>query len=170
MEATMTEAKETDGISRCLTFQLENEIFAVDVACVREVLDAAPITRMPNAPDFMRGVINVRGAVVPVADLRTKFGLSAAETTQNTRFIVLELILDGEPVILGVIADSVYEVTDIHPDHVNAPPNIGSRWKTDFIRGVGRQKDQFIIILDIQKIFSGDDRLIAAETEETAAA
>jgi len=148
-----------------LTFKLDDEVFAIDVSQVREVLDLTPITKVPRSPDFMRGVINVRGSVVPVVDLRLKFGLSQAESTLDTRIVVMEVDLEGEVTILGAIADSVHEVIELEPGHIEKPPKIGSRWRTEFIKGIGKRDDQFIIILDIDCIFSTDE-LAIIETGE----
>jgi len=154
-------------INQYLTFKLGDEIFALDVVQVREVLDLSTITKVPGAPEFMRGVINVRGNVVPVMDLRLKFGLSKTENTVDTRIVVMELFLDGETTVLGAMADSVDEVIELDPTQIEPPPKIGSRWKTEFIKGIGKNNDLFIIILDINRVFSTDELAIveAANTE-----
>ncbi len=143
--------------SRYLTFKLEDEVFALDVSQVREVLDLSPITKVPKSPDFLRGVINVRGSVVPVVDLRLKFGMLKIENTLDTRIVVMELDLEGETVVVGAIADSVHEVMELEPGQIEPPPKIGNRWRTEFIKGIGKRDNQFIIILDIDRIFSSDE-------------
>lgn len=140
-----------------ITFKLGDEMFSIDVAQVREILDLIPITKVPRSPDFMRGVINVRGSVVPVVDMRIKFGMPKTEPTVNTRIIVMELSFDGEITVLGAMADSVHDVIELEPDQIEDPPKIGSRWRTEFIKGIGNLKDEFIILLDIDRIFSSDD-------------
>ncbi len=140
-----------------LTFRLEEEVFAIDVAKVREVLDLSAITKVPHAPDFMRGVINVRGNVVPVMDMRTKFGLPPTDSTVNTRIIIMELSMDGSALVLGAIADSVNDVLELEPDQIEEPPSLGNRWRSDFIKGIGKREDNFIIILDIDKVLSTDE-------------
>lgn len=140
-----------------LTFKLGDEVFALDVSQVREVLDLTLITKVPQAPEFLRGVINVRGSVVPVVDMRIKFGLPRTDDTPDTRIIVMELDLDGEMCTLGALADSVHEVVEMEPDQIEAPPKIGMRWKTEFIRGIGKRNDDFVIILDIDRVFSVDE-------------
>ncbi len=138
-----------------LTFRLDSEVFAVEVFRVREVLDIVDITRVPNAPHYMRGMINVRGNVVPVMDMRLKFGMSAIETTLDTRIIVLEVIdSDGDNIVVGALADGVYEVTELEEADVEAAPKIGTRWNTDFIHGIGKRGEQFIVILNIDRVFS----------------
>lgn len=140
-----------------ITFKLGDEIFAINVAQVREVLDLTLITRVPTAPEYMRGVVNVRGAAVPVVDLRRKFGLPAAQDTVHSRIVVLELLLDGETCVVGGIADSVHEVIELEPSQVNPPPSIAMRWRSEFIQGMGKRGEQFIILLDINAVFSSDD-------------
>jgi purine-binding chemotaxis protein CheW len=128
----------------------------MDVATVREVLDFTSITRIPRTPEFMRGVINLRGSVVPVVDLRLAFGMSATEKTVNTCIIVVEVSLEGETTILGALADSVEEVIDLEPDQIQPAPKIGTSIKTDFIRGMGKRDAQFLMILDIDRVFSAE--------------
>jgi len=152
--------------SQYLTFRLEDEIFALDVAQVREVLDMSTITKVPGTPDFMRGVINVRGNVVPVMDLRVKFGMSRTESSVDTRIIVMEILMDREVTVLGTLADSVNEVIDLNASQIEPPPNIGMRWRTEFIRGIGKRNDMFIILLDIDRVFSSEE-LAAAEDSGT---
>ncbi len=152
-----------------LTFKLRDEIFAIDVLQVREVLDLSCITKVPRAPEFMLGVINVRGSVVPVIDLRLKFGLPKTENTINTRIVVLELNLEGEQALLGAMADSVHEVIDMEPGQIEDPPQIGSRWRTEFIKGIGKQDDRFLILLDIDRVFSSDEPALADESGATVA-
>ena len=116
-----------------LTFKLDKEVFALDVAKVREILDFTTVTRVPQTPDFMRGVINLRGSVVPVMDLRLKFGMSATEKTVNTCVIVVEMVMEGEIMVLGVLADSVQEVIDLEPEQIEPAPRIGTKLNTEFI-------------------------------------
>ena len=133
-------------------------------AKVREVLEMSTITKVPRAPDFLRGVINVRGSVVPVVDMRLKFGLTQTENTIDTRVVVMDLTLDGDNTVLGALADSVHEVMDLDSDQIEDPPKIGTRWRTEFIKGIGKRNDEFVIILDIDKIFSTDELAIVQET------
>ncbi|MBI1912713.1 MAG: chemotaxis protein CheW [Deltaproteobacteria bacterium] len=151
-----------------LTFKLEDEVFAVDISQVREVLDFTSITKVPRTPDFMRGVINLRGSVVPVVDMRLKFEMSKTEQTVNTCIIIAEINLDGEKIILGALADSVQEVIELEPGQIEPPPRIGTRLNTEFIRGMGKRDDNFIIILEIDKIFSSDELAIAHGLREEA--
>src|SRR5580693_10122026 len=140
-----------------LTFKLGDEVFATDVAKVREVLDFTNITKIPRTPDFMTGVINLRGNVVPVVDLRLCFEMSKTVKTVNTCVVVVEMMLDGEPTVIGALADSVEEVIDLEPDQIQPAPRIGTHIRTDFIRGMGKRDAQFIMILDIDRVFSAEE-------------
>jgi len=152
-----------------LTFKLGNEVFATDVAKVREVLDLTTITAIPRTPEFMRGVINLRGTVVPVVDLRLCFDMSRTESTRNTCIVVVEVMLENEPTIIGALADSVEEVIDLEPEQIEPAPRIGMQIRTEFIRGMGKREAQFIMILDIDRVFSAEE-LTAMRTQEPAAA
>jgi len=151
-----------------LTFKLDEEVFAVDISKVREVLEYTTVTKVPQTPAFMCGVINLRGGVVPVVDLRLKFGMSRAERTVNTCIIIVEVELDGEKTVLGALVDSVQEVFEFEPDQIEPAPKIGTRLKTEFIRGMGKRDDEFIIILDINRVFSSDDIAVVQKAGEDA--
>jgi purine-binding chemotaxis protein CheW len=140
-----------------LTFKLGNEIFATDVAKVREVLDLTTITQIPRTPDFMAGVINLRGSVVPVVDLRLCFEMSKTESTRNTCIVVVEVLLDNESTVIGALTDSVEEVIDLEPEQIQPAPKIGTQIRTDFIKGMGKRDTQFIMILDIDRVFSAEE-------------
>jgi purine-binding chemotaxis protein CheW len=150
-------------VSQYLTFKLENEEYALDVADVREVLEQRlnRITKIPRTPDYLRGVINVRGSVVPVIDMRLKFNMNETEETIDTCIIVIEVDLegsrDGKTTILGVLADSVQEVVDLEPEQIEKAPEIGNQLKTEFITGIGKKDDKFIIILKINKILTSEE-------------
>ena len=161
----MTGVMET---AQYLTYKLGDEVFALDITKVREVLDFTTITKVPRTPEFMRGVINLRGSVVPVVDLRLKFGMSRTDKTVNTCIIITEVTVDGDTTVLGALADSVQEVIVLEPGGISAPPKIGTKLRTEFIKGMGKQDDHFIIILDIDKVFSSDELAIAKATEAAA--
>jgi len=152
-----------------MTFKLGNELFAISVAQVREVLEISQITRVPTAPPYMRGVVNVRGQATPVVDLRLKFGLPPNPDSVHTRIIVMELEVDGEPTILGGVADSVHEVIELEPGSINPPPRIAMKWRTDFILGMGKRGDDFIIVLDVNAVFSSDELALTGEAAMNAA-
>ncbi len=160
---------EISQITQYLTFKLRDEIFALDISTVREVLDFTTVTKVPRTPEFMRGVINLRGSVVPVIDLRLKFGMTVTEKTVNTCVIIVEVKVEGETVILGVLADSVQEVMDLGSDQIEAAPRIGTHLNTEFIKGMGKYNDQFLMILDIDKVFSSNELAGVRNTDEVSA-
>lgn len=145
-----------------LTFRLGEEVFALGVSNVREILEFTTVTRVPKTPEFMRGVINLRGSVVPVLDMRLKFGLTKAEKTVDTCIIVVEVSFEGENTIIGALVDSVQEVFDLEPDQIEPAPKIGTQLRTEFIKGMGKRDDHFIILLDIDKVFSSEELAVAA--------
>ena len=157
--------KMSTTLKQYLTFTLDKELYAMDIAKVREVLEYTEITRVPRTPEFLRGVINVRGRAVPVVDMRLKFGLSRTEKTVNTCIIITEVEVDGESTVLGALADSVREVFDLEPDQIEPAPRLGTRIKTEFIDGMGKQGEEFIIILNIDKIFSAEELSVVQELE-----
>jgi len=140
-----------------LTFTLAEEVYAVDVGRVREILELTTITKVPQTPSFMRGVINLRGSVVPVIDLRLKFGMTSTEQTVNTCIIVVEVQTDEEMLVLGSLADSVQEVIEMEPAQIEAAPHIGTQLNTDFIKGMGKHDGRFVMILNIDNIFSSHE-------------
>ena len=146
-----------EGLQQYLTFNLEQEVFALDIGKVREVLDYTTVTKVPRTPDFMCGVINLRGAVLPVVDLRLKFGMAAAETTVNTCIIIVEVSVEGEKTVIGAMADSVKEVIDLEAADIEPPPRIGTGFDVAFIRGMGKHGDGFIIILDMDRCFCAEE-------------
>jgi purine-binding chemotaxis protein CheW len=153
-----------------MTFKLGDELFAIDVAQVREVLEVSQITKVPTAPAYMRGVVNVRGQATPAVDLRLRFGLAQGGDTVQTRIIVMELELDGEATVLGGIADSVHEVIELDAGSILPPPRIAVRWRTDFIQGMGKRGDEFIIILDVNAVFSSEELAVVGELAAEAPA
>ncbi len=140
-----------------LTFKLQEEVYAVNVANIREILDFTAVTKVPRTPDFMRGVINLRGSVVPVIDMKLKFGMPETEKTVNTCIIVMEISLDEETVVIGSLADAVQEVLELEAEQIEPAPKIGTRLNTDFIHGMGKHNEQFIMILNIDRIFSSEE-------------
>jgi purine-binding chemotaxis protein CheW len=137
-----------------LTIALEGETFALDASMVREILDPISITEVPGARGFVKGIINVRGKVVPLADLRVRFGMEPKPPTIDTRFVVLEIEVDGDATIVAILADKVHEVTEIGAASLEETPKIGMQWPPEFIRCIGKQRDEFVIIPNIEQIFS----------------
>lgn len=146
-----------------LTFTLGGEVFALDISTVREVLELTTVTRIPRTPEFMRGVINLRGRAVPVLELRRKFGMPLVKDTVNTCIIIVEAMLDDERAIIGALVDSVREVVEIAAASIEAPPRLGTAIRQEFISGMGRQNDGFVILLDGDRIFSVDELTSATE-------
>jgi purine-binding chemotaxis protein CheW len=149
-----------------LTFRLGGESFAVDVIKTQEVLDYMGPTRVPQTPPYMLGVINLRGRVVPVIDLRQKFGMPKAERSQDTCIIVMEILIGGEITMVGALVDSVQEVLDLNADQLEPPPRIGTKLKTEFIKAMGNLNDHFLIILDIDRVFSTDESMVIDQVLE----
>ena len=156
LEETMSGEAEKE-MTQYLTYKLGDEVFAIDIAKVREVLDFTTLTKVPRTPAFMRGVINLRGSVVPVVDMRLKFGMTKTEQTVNTCVIITEVTVDGDTTVLGVLADSVQEVIGLESGSIAPAPKIGTKLNNEFIQGMGKKDDAFIIIFDIDKIFSIDE-------------
>ncbi|MFP5239895.1 MAG: chemotaxis protein CheW [Acidobacteriota bacterium] len=147
----------SESTNQYLTFTLGEEVFALDIASVREVLELSTITKVPRTPEHIRGVINLRGRAVPVVDVRLKFGMPAAENTVDTCIIIVEVSLGGEQAVLGALADSVREVMDIEPGDVEPAPRMGTSVRADFIKGIGRHGENFIILLDIDRVFTEEE-------------
>jgi purine-binding chemotaxis protein CheW len=147
-----------DG-TQFLTFGLNNEEFAVEIAKVHEVIDYTEVTAVPRMPSYLKGVINLRGNVVPVVDLRLKLGMPQTERTIDTCIIIMEVDLGEESIQIGALADSVQEVTSLNPGDIEAPPKIGTSLEADFIKGMGRRGGKFLIILDIDKVLASEEIL-----------
>ena len=164
---SMTEAR--TGAMRALTLRLQDEVFAIEAESVREILDLVPITEVPNAPAFVGGLINVRGRVVPLADLRVVFGMERPPPNQDTRIVVIEVDIDSEPTIVGILADKVHDVTDIEAAAIQDAPRVGMRWRPDYVRAIGKRNGGFVIIPNLNRIFETQGRRSAPLAEERAA-
>lgn len=140
-----------------LTFRLDKETFAVSVRKVREVLEYAPITKVPRTPDHMLGVINLRGAVVPVMDLGIKFGLGPRSVDDDTGIVVMEVKVEDETVVLGAVVDGVEEVLELEAGEIQPPPPMGARMDSQFLLGLGQRDTRFLMLLDMDRIFSAGD-------------
>jgi purine-binding chemotaxis protein CheW len=140
-----------------VTLGVDREVFGLPIALVREILDSCDISRLPQAPDYVLGMIDVRGEGVPVLDLRLKLGLPAAETTPATRIIVLELDLDTGLAIVGLRVDCVFEVTELDGGTLEPPPNFGARWRRESIAGIGRRGKTFVVVLDLPYLLADEE-------------
>jgi len=157
----------SDTTTQYFTFTLDGEDYALEISKVREVLDYTTITRVPRVPPFMLGVINLRGNVVPVIDMRLKLGLNAGERTVETCIVIVEIELEGETVQMGSLADSVKAVIDLSDEEISPPPRFGARLNSQFIKGMGKQEDGFLIILDIDRVLSLEEQY-SIQTESNA--
>jgi purine-binding chemotaxis protein CheW len=147
----------SSGIKTFLSFKLNEEIFAIDVVRVINILEMSVITSIPKAPEYMKGVINLRGAVLPVIDLRIKFGFPGKEVTPETGIIVLSIDISGETILLGIMVDAVREVIEMKTESISPLPSLGTGYNSGFIEGMWRAGDKFIMVLDIEKVFSTDE-------------
>lgn len=143
---------------RALTLKLDGEIAAIEAEQVREILDLVPVTQVPNASEFAAGLINVRGRVVPLADIRVALGMDRQPETEHTRIIVIECEIERESTIVGILADRVYDVTDLEAASIESVPKVGTRWPADYVSGIGKRNGQFIIIPNLQRIFENEER------------
>ena len=166
---TATTADPSGVAQQFLTFLLGKEVFAMDIRTVREIIQYGPLTPVPLMPDFVRGVINLRGAVVPVIDLHARFGRPVAEIGKKTCIVIFDSVRDGERTELGLLVDAVSEVVDIPADQIEPPPNFGTAVRRDFIQGMGKLKERFVIILEPDKAFDVDDMARLCETAQEAA-
>jgi purine-binding chemotaxis protein CheW len=155
--STRDAAVTTAETNQYLTFTLADEDFALDIGKVREVLDYTTITKVPRMPAFLRGVINLRGNVVPVVDLRYKLGMGTIEQSVDTCIVIVEIMIDNELTPMGALADSVKEVIDLNPEQISPPPKLGIRINNEFLRGMGSRDDRFLMILDIDKVLTADE-------------
>ncbi len=155
-------------INSFLSFKLGEEEFAAHVGKVLNILEMTKITEVPKAPEYMKGVINLRGTVLPVIDTRIKFGMPPTEYTANTCIIVLDIEVDGESIQIGALVDGVQAVLEIDKSKIMPPPSIGSKYRSEFIEGVANIDDKFIMILDMDAVFSTEDVThLKDKTEET---
>lgn len=143
-----------DGLMQVVMVGLGEEKFALDAGLVREIIDPVPATKVAGARAFVPSVINVRGNVIPLADLRIRFGMPQMENSADTRIVVIEVELDGEPVLVGVMADKVYEVTEISQTDVQQTPRVGMHWKPEFIRFITKWREEFVIVPNIERILN----------------
>jgi purine-binding chemotaxis protein CheW len=150
-------AKDKTEVNSYLSFRIGVETFAANVKNVLNILEMTKITKVPKAPAYMKGVINLRGSVLPVIDSRIKFGVEEGEITNNTCIIVLELHTGTDPIVLGTIVDAVKEVFEIEDGEILDPPSIGTNYKTDYLKGMARSEDGFIMILDAERVFASDE-------------
>jgi purine-binding chemotaxis protein CheW len=150
----------TNDVRSYVTLGLEQEIFAVEVEYVREILDFRTPSQLPNAPPYLMGMIDVRGATIPVIDLRVRLGLAPVAATPQTRILVLEAECGGRPLLMGLLADRVFEVAELSAGDIEPAPDIGIRWKSEYIKGVSRVRGAFVVIFDLARLFASDEAVL----------
>lgn len=159
----MTETTLTSQGTQYVTLGIDHEVFAVAVEHVREILDYRAPSRLPHAPSFMAGILDVRGQGVPVVDLRVKLGLNAVPATEQTRILVLEVPVGERSLIMGLIADRVIEVALLSGDSLQPPPDVGVRWRSDYIQAIGQVGGNFVVIFDLSRLFGSDEVALMGE-------
>jgi purine-binding chemotaxis protein CheW len=160
----MSDNKTGSTLKSYLSFELGNEMFAADVSKVLEILEMRTITKVPRSPSYMRGVINLRGSVLPVLDTRIKFGMEPKEDTVDTCIVVLNVLMEGEPLTLGALVDSVEEVLELTEADIEAPPSIGSKFNPEYLHGMVKMDETFIMVLNVDRVFSTDDLTMVTES------
>jgi purine-binding chemotaxis protein CheW len=151
-----------------LTFLLDKEVYGTDIGLIQEVLEYRKVTPVPRTPNFMMGVINLRGNVVPVADLRQQFDMNIIDATVDTCIVIVNVTVDGERTPMGILVDAVKKVISLGPGEVSPPPRIGSRIDTHFISAMGRRDEEFIVILNLPRVFSKNQLEEVIDTVQSA--
>ena len=162
----MNNEKVTNSITTNLSFLLDNELFATDVENVLEILEVKPITKVPKSPEYIKGVINLRGSVLPVVDLKRIFGLPPVEINEDTCIIVLSVEIEGEQITLGALVDAVSEVLEIEQDTIEPAPSIGNKYNANFLQGMWRKDEDFIMLLNVNNVFAREELSVIKESIE----
>lgn len=157
-------------MNQYLTFYVAGEEYAVTILKVTEIIECVSLTHVPGTPSWIRGVLNLRGAVVPVVDLAVKFGLAPTLLTRRTCVVMVEIEHDAERLVLGVMADSVHQVVELGSDQIQPPPSFGPKVRVDCIEGMGSNGDTFVVLLDIDRVLSSSEILAASVVEDGAEA
>jgi purine-binding chemotaxis protein CheW len=152
-----------------LTFMLAGEIFAMGILAIKEIIEYATLTEVPMMPGYVRGVINLRGSVVPVIDLSVRFGKPSSPVTKRTCIVIIEVVSSGERHVLGVVVDAVNAVLDIPAAQIEPPPAFGSSIRTDFIQGMGKVNGKFVILLDVDHVLAADEMQVLTEVQDATA-
>ncbi|VAW78581.1 Positive regulator of CheA protein activity (CheW) [hydrothermal vent metagenome] len=146
-----------DEMRQCLTFMLSGKVYGLDILNIKEIIEYGELTEVPMTPDFISGVINLRGSVVPVIDLNKRFLGKAIECSKRTSIIILEVNSADLVIEIGVTVDIVNEVLDIHSSEIEPPPKMGNQIQTNFINGMAKVDDKFLILLDVESLLSNDE-------------
>lgn len=166
---TAAEEAASSTAAQYLTFSLGEDVFAMDIATVREIIQYGPMTTVPLMPDFVRGVINLRGAVVPVIDLQVRFGRTASRVGKKTCIVIFNTVREGERVELGLVVDAVSEVVDIPADQIQPPPHFGTAVRREFIRGIGKVANRFVIVVEPDRAFNVAEMAELCEASQESA-
>ncbi|MEJ2237286.1 MAG: chemotaxis protein CheW [Gemmatimonadales bacterium] len=153
----MSTTTEATALEQYLTFSLAGEAYAVEILKVREILEYQPVTVVPRMPPWIRGATNVRGNVVPVADLALKFNLGERKVTKRTCILLVDTVIEEQPTVVGVVADTVYQVTELSPDDIEPPPSFGTRIRPEGLLGMGKLGDELLLILDIDRALASSE-------------
>ncbi|SDN35684.1 CheW protein [Methylobacterium phyllostachyos] len=154
MMTDFVEAGRADGTLQVVMLGIGTETFALEAGMVREIIDPIPTTRVAGARPHLAHIVNVRGNVVPLADIRTRFGMPVTAATPDTRFVVIELDIDGDPILVALVADKVFEVTAVALETRQQVPTIGTAWRPEYIRSIVKSGDDFVIIPDMPQLLN----------------
>lgn len=155
--ALMVDDEENIEEHQYLTFVINQEAYGITILAIKEILEYGELTRIPMVPSFIRGVINLRGSVVPVVDLAVRMGAESAQVTKRTCIVIIEITHEDEVMDIGIVVDAVNEVLDIPPEEVEPAPNFGASIRLDFIRGMGKVNNKFVILLDVNRVLSVEE-------------
>lgn len=169
MNEASEEIKIKGGSQQFLTFILDDEAYGVEILRVQEIKGWTPVTRIPNTPEYMRGVLNLRGTIVPIVDMRMRFDLATAEYTPITVVIVLSVKGDTGERVIGLVVDSVSDVIDVAAQDVKATPDFGTSLNTKFINGIAASNDNMVMLLDVDKLLSVDELSVLSKMSESGA-
>lgn len=147
-----------------LTFELGGELFSISVFKVIEIIEYPEITKVPNSPDYLLGVINLRGNVIPLVDTRHKFMMDTTKHDENTSVVILELVIDDEKMLVGGVVDKVLDVINLSDEQIKPSPTLGNKYKPEFILGMGEVNNQFYMLIDIDKVFSTEEIILLKES------
>lgn len=153
-------------VSQFLTFMLNNEVFGINILHIREIIDYANVTKVPMAPEFIAGVVNLRGSVVPVVDLALRFSQKRSKRTKRNSIVILEVSDEEQKIAIGISVDMVNEVLDITSDEIEPAPSFGTKIRTDFISGLGKVRGQLLVLLDIKEVLSIDELSVVESSFE----
>lgn len=168
-DITLDNVDQAMDASQFLTFMLSDEEFAVPIMQVKEIIEYHDLTSVPMVPEFIAGALNLRGSIVPVINLAVKFGMPPSGITRRTCVVIMEVMLDNEQAVMGMLVDKVLQVIDISEENIDAAPSLGAQIRTDFIRGMGKMEDRFVIILAINKVLSAEEIAVVGKLQDDEA-